>query len=211
MKLQTKQLRGGFTLIEIIVVIAILAILSAGGWVIKGVIDERKMVTTAELQIRKMSDGLNEYRNDNGGSLPYGKGDELSSHVLYRTLFSDTNNDGAPDEDENGNSRVYCDIIQPVLEDAAITEMTIRAIQAPVSGRLDGKKVRNKKLYVLMDPWGRPYRYKLGYEQKDEDDKEGPGDNPDFDLISLGPDMEGDAKDFINENEDNVTNIQKLK
>ena len=74
------QARGkyasGFTLIEIFVVMAILAILGTMGWVASGMVNNRQMSKTAELQVAQMEVGMNSYRMDYGVVVPEGDGDE---------------------------------------------------------------------------------------------------------------------------------------
>ena len=67
------------------------------------------------------------------------------------------------------------------------------------------------KYYLIIDPWGNPYRYRLGYELEDEKGKTGPGINPDFDIFSQGPDGLGQGKTNADEDADNVTNIRSWK
>ena len=78
---------GGFTLIEIFVVMAILAILGTMGWVASGVVNNRQMNKTAELQVAQLEVGMNGYRTDFGDVVPAGEGDEWSSHVLFKALY----------------------------------------------------------------------------------------------------------------------------
>lgn len=210
MKLQHHNKRGGFTLIEILVAIAILAVLAAGAWQAKGWLDSKQLNNTAETHIGILSQAMNAYRADNGDVLPFGKGDAASATVLYSALYCDENNDGEPDKDSTGVTRMpYCE--QLIIIDNTKSkerEEGIPCIKVKISGRdMSGKKLKGKR-YAIIDPWNQPYRYRLGCEVLDENGKTGMGINPDFDIFSLGPDGKGDGLTKDAENADNISNIQ---
>ena len=87
MKFKTTKSAKGFTLIEILVAIAILAMLAAGGWQAKGWLDNKQLVTTATTQIGQLELAMNAYRADNGDVLPHGKGDAMSAAILYSATW----------------------------------------------------------------------------------------------------------------------------
>ncbi|MBQ2378787.1 MAG: type II secretion system protein [Akkermansia sp.] len=210
MKYRTNKPAAGFTLIEILVVIAILATLAAGAWTAKGWIDNKQLTTTAESHIGLMSQAMNAYRADNGDILPHGKGDAISANILYTALYCDEDNDGNPDKDENGSTRMpYCEQLI-IIENTKSKEREegIPCIKIKLSGKdVKGKKFKGKR-YAIIDPWNNPYRYRLGCEVADEDGKVGMGINPDFDIFSLGPDAKGDGLTKDGDNTDNISNIQ---
>lgn len=211
MKLRTHKAAAGFTLIEILVAIAILATLAAGAWQAKGWIDGKQLRTQAETQIGQLSLAMNAYRADNGDVLPHGKGDAASAAILYSALYCDEDSDGEPDKDPNtGTTRMpYCEqliIIQNTKSKER--EEGIPCIKVKISGK-DAKGARIKgKRYAIIDPWNQPYRYRLGCEVTDEAGKTGMGINPDFDIFSLGADGKGDGLTKDGDNEDNISNIQ---
>lgn len=199
----------GFTLIEICVVIALLAILATFSWQANKMVNTRKMNETAKLQIEQMTRGLNAYRQDMGDQLPAGDGDEWSSHVLYSVLYCDENNDGEPDMDpKTGEPRIpYCEELSPGKRKGReiINGIPVRMamVQKP------GKRNQDVKRLVIMDPWGIPYRYRLGYEMRDPESKHrGKGINPDFDIFSLGPDTLGNGRTNRGDDEDNISNVR---
>ncbi len=200
----------GFTLIEVFVVIAILAVLGAMTWQAAGMINNREMNKTAEIQVSQLETGMNAYRTDYGDVLPGGNGNEWSSHVLYTTLSCDADGDGEPDIDKATGERLapYCEGLT-TIEDIKNMSEVINGIPAiKKSVKPTGKK-KKKKSFVILDPWGGIYRYRLGYEMKDVETKEpGEGINPDFDIYSLGADALGNCKDNKGNNEDNVSNIR---
>lgn len=210
MKHQRIKLAKGFTLIEIITVIAILVVLAAMGWVATKMVQTRQMNKQAEIQIAQMVMGMNGYRQDNGDILPYGIGDEWSSHQLYAALYCDENNDGAPDKDpQTGEVREpYCSSIKPVESTKHLTEVSDGIMATMVQMRDPKSKKRAKKrYYALIDPWGKPYLYRLGYELRDEKRRAGKGINPDFDIFSQGVDGLGNGLTNTGDNEDNISNI----
>ncbi len=209
MKLQGSGAKAGFTLIEILVTIAILAALAALGWQAKGWVDSKQLNSTAKAHIDLLSQSMNAYRADSGDVLPHGKGDAVSATVLYSTLYCDADNDGEPDKNESGGTCMpYCrQLIVIENTKAKEREEGIPCIKVKVSGKdSKGKKIKGKR-YVILDPWNQPIRYRLGCEALDEDGKTGMGINPDFDIFSLGPDGKGDGMTKEHDNADNISNI----
>ncbi len=204
---QTK--RGGFTLIELLIVIGVLAFLGAAMWQANAYFQDKKLKNQAESEINALAACMDAYRSDNGGTLPYGKGDEWSSHVLYSTLYCDEDNDGAPDRDKSGAMRKpYCESLIIIADTSAKErERGIPVAKARVT-RTENNKRKSGKYYLIFDPWGKPYRYRLGFEAEEEKRREGNGMNPDFDIFSLGPDSLGDGMTNTGDNEDNISNIR---
>ncbi len=210
MKFKTTSSAKGFTLIEILVAIAILAMLAAGGWQAKAWLDNKQLVTVATTQIGQLELAMNAYRADNGDVLPHGKGDAVSAAVLYSALYCDEDSDGEPDKDSTGVTRMpYCE--QLIIIDNTKSkerEEGIPCIKVKISGKAAGGKRLKGKRYAIIDPWNQPYRYRLGCEALDENNKTGMGINPDFDIFSLGPDGKGDGLTKDAENADNISNIR---
>lgn len=203
----TKQTAKGFTLVEILIGVGILAMLAAGMWVAVASYQDKKLVKKAETEIALLSASMTEYRTDNGGLLPFGRGDEESSNIMYRALSCDENGDGEPDN-ENGVTRMpYCPTFN-VIKNPKEAEQGegIPVLKASIKTKAKGRR----KFLVIVDPWGRPYRYRLGCEAEDDKGKTGKGINGDFDIFSQGPDGQGDSTNKIAENEDNVSNITFL-
>lgn len=210
------RLKGkrGFTLVEIFVVIAILAILGTMGWQATKLVQSRRMYKTAEIQIGQMETGMNAYRQDYGDTLPYGDGDAWSAHVLYSALYCDEDNDGEPDRDKEtkATKTPYCEAIVPVesLKKAAEIPNGLIAVKVNMkssSGKKGKSGKKSGKFFAILDPWGKPYLYRLGYNMQDDSNRSGQGINPDFDIFSQGPDGLGDGLDNKGDNEDNVSNV----
>lgn len=212
MKLAKTLSKGGFTLMEVLIVIAILAFLAAGVWEAKSLIEGRQLRSTAQTQIAQLETAMNAYRADNGDVCPYGRGDEWSSHVLYSALTCDDDNNGEPDKDKSsGITRMpYCETIVIVDTKSGEQMEGIPAVKVRINAKADGTRKKGK-FYLLIDPWGKPYRYRLGCEMGDERGRVGRGINPDFDIFSLGPDGLGNGLTNDNENEDNISNIRSWK
>lgn len=201
--------RGGFTLIEVIVVIAIVATLAVLGWVATNHVRTSQQKEQAKIHISQLELAMTNYRQDHGDVMPTGKGDEWSAHVLYAALYCDENNDGEPDTDKNTGEQMvpYCEAIKPIATTKHMKEVAngILSTRIPLTPP-HAKKA--KKYYVILDPWGKPYRYRLGYELRDADNKVGNGINPDFDIFSLGVDGAGNGRTNTGNNEDNISNIR---
>lgn len=204
------QLRG-FTLMEILIVIAILAFLAAGVWEAKALIEGRQLRSTAQSQISLLETAMNNYRADNGDVCPYGRGDEWSSHVLYKALSCDDNNDGEPDKEKGVTRMPYCETFAIITNTKdKEREQGIPVVKVRLTANVNGQR-RKGKFHVIIDPWGKPYRYRLGCEMADERGRVGRGINPDFDIFSLGPDGLGNGLTNDGENEDNISNIRSWK
>ncbi len=203
----------GFTLVEVFVVIAILAVLGTMTWQAVGMLNNREMNKTAEIQVAQLEAAMNAYRTDFADMLPGGDGSEWSSHVLYSALNCDADNDGEPDLDKKTGQPFapYCDSFA-ISENNKNREEVSNGIPVMKKAvKLPGRR-KKKKVFVIFDPWGGTFRYRLGFELRDaQSRKHGEGINPDFDIYSLGADALGDAKNDQDDNSDNVTNIRSWK
>ncbi len=202
-----KQTAKGFTLVEILIGVGILAMLAAGMWVAVASYQDKKLVKKAETEVALLAAAMNEYRTDNGGILPFGRGDEESSNIMYRALSCDENGDGEPDNDKGVTRMPYCPTFN-IIKNPKEAEQGegIPVLRARIKTQSKG----HRKLLVIVDPWGRPYRYRLGCEAEDENGKVGKGINGDFDIFSQGADGQGDSTSKSAENEDNISNVNFL-
>ncbi|MDO4220973.1 MAG: prepilin-type N-terminal cleavage/methylation domain-containing protein [Akkermansia sp.] len=198
---------GAFTLVEILICIAILALLSVILLEVRGYINNKKLQNTAQNQIALLETGLNNYRSDNAGNLPDGDGDEFSSHTLFASLYRDANNDGIPDKESDVQLPPYTDAFAVIQDTKARSELD----GIPVIKQQVRTTKGRKKLWVIQDPWGNLYRYRLGFDQENSKGKPGKGFNPDFDIFSLGGDGLGDNTSNEGENADNVSNVRSWK
>lgn len=200
-----KQARKGFTLVEILVAVAILAMLASGMWVAVGSYQSKKLINKAQTEITLLEAAMNEYRTDNGGLLPFGRGDEESSSIMYQALSCDYDGDGEPDDDNGVTRMPYCPTFSVIKNPKAAEQGEgIPVLRATIRTKEKGKR----KVFVVVDPWGKPYRYRLGCEAEDDKGKTGSGINADFDIFSQGPDGQGDSTNKKGDNEDNISNIK---
>ncbi len=193
------QGRRGFTLIEILVVIAILAILATIAWIAYSAVQNRTKSSTAANEIAALSAAMQACKADNGNVLPHGSGDVLSSNVMYRALYRDSKNKGKPDTVDGVQLKPYYEL------------MPMDARKGHKEAGIGIPVIRKSGKYYIMDPWGEPYRYRLGYDTEGPDGKVGNGYNADFDIFSLGPDGKGNGRNNKGDNEDNVSNVKSWK
>ncbi len=132
-QLKTAYRNKGFTLVEVIVVMAIIVILSGLGLFSFNFVQRKQRAEQANIQIAEMDAKVAEYKLDVGAPL-LGDASDNSSIALYQMLSGDANNDGQLDEGAN----------------AYITSMVS-------GGQKRGYKVSPS--YQIMDPYNRPYRY----------------------------------------------------
>lgn len=178
--------RRGFSLVEILVVVLIIVILLAIVIGVMGYVNTTKAEKSAAVKVARIEMGMQNYKSD-FGKYPDGDGSETSSHTVYMVLFDDMNNDGKPD---HGADYVYVEELNPFQDGAKWAE------------NREGK-------YLIIDPWGAPFRYRLGFQQKDSRGKPGNGVNPGFDFWSIGKDKMTDEHklDKTGVNEDDIGNF----
>ncbi len=202
----------GFTLIEILIVISIMAFLMAAAWSARAYFISRAMNNTAENQVALLAAGVEAYKADQGGVLPYASGDEWSGHILYRMLSGDTSNNGKPNKNSKTDqmNSVYIDSF--VIIKSGDTEVPdgFPVIKRKLAKSPDSGNARAGARFIILDPWGNAYRYRLGCEAETKGNKVGPGINADFDIFSQGADTLGDATNKEGDNKDNITNIKTL-
>lgn len=213
MKIPALKKTRGFTLIEILIAISILALLAAASWQARAAIIASQTKKECETAIGLIETGLNSYKTDRSGLLPYATGDDWSAHVIYQALSGDIDNDGKTDKDDDGLLRQrYCESLIAV-EDSNSKESAQGLLAYKVKldrSKNTPKEFRKGRLYAILDPWGNPYRYRLGCEAESEGNRRGRGINSDFDIFSRGPDALGNGKTDEGDNADNISNIQFL-
>jgi len=138
--------RKGFTIIELLAVIAVIAVLAGIVLRVRDGARERAQRDRAEGELAAMAQALEAYRAT-FGDYPWGQGDDAL--VLARALQGDILPDGrAPRE-----VRPLLDLQRFVFGDPE----TLEPFPADAS----------PSRAVLLDPWGQPYRYRY---RSDKDD-----------------------------------------
>jgi general secretion pathway protein G len=185
MKAFTDQRRAAFTLIEMLAVMAIIAILV--GIVIGGTtfVREKQKSNLAKVQIALLAKAIDEYHADNGkypptenvtsASAPDGTG---TSSILFEYLFY------------NGSVDPQKKIYLPELD--------------PESRKLKWTKKPASAGTIITDPWGNEFCYRSKVDDGGTDNAD--TINPDFDLWSMGKDGETDP-----DTESDASNLDDIK
>ena len=185
-RISSSRTRQGFTLIELMVVVAVIVILSGLTLGLHGFISAKSANEKAKAQLKTMELGLQRYEADYGG---YPQDEDRTGLILYMMLFGDgvgpdgimdTEDDTEPDGESDEGAEVYIDKFDPATNELKMLNP---------AGRDRGGNVRVPQ--QVVDPWGNPWRYRAGPEFDPQ--------NPDFDIWSLGPDgKEGTGDDIKN-------------
>ncbi len=206
-----RRAKKGFTLIEILIVITIMAFLMAAAWLARNYYITRATMKTAETRLSLIVGAMDAYKADSAGVLPYADGDEWSGHVLYMMLSGDTNNDGKPDKNKStGQLRsTYIQDLHYLKSGEKDAPSGLPVIKRPLMKSKDNPQAKGAR-YIILDPWANAYRYRLGCEAETKSKKEGTGINPDFDIFTVGADGQGDGRNNEGDNKDNLSNIKVL-
>jgi prepilin-type N-terminal cleavage/methylation domain-containing protein len=144
-----RQSPNGFTLIEMVVVIAVLLVLAALTIGVVGFVIRKSSLTKALNEIHSMEGWCEAYKNDHGVYPQNADTDALDPRVhadpgssiyqkaslhLYSCITGDFLPDGAPDGKPEGESRTYGTFFPKQLSMAAGSAGTVRFIQDPFGG-----------------------------------------------------------------------------
>lgn len=166
MKTHLSHHRRGFSLIEMLTVITILAILAAMVVAGTGFVKTKQAKSTAEVQIKLLSNALDQYQADHGTYPPGATGSKRDTNIIYRALYWDSDNNGSG-ADTDREQRIYLSELDP---------------DNSKQGWISGKRGE----VILLDPWGNEYFYRSGKTADGQVNQSAM--NPDFDLWSAGPD-----------------------
>jgi general secretion pathway protein G len=174
MKTTSRRGEAAFSLIEILVVMAIIAVLAAvtvGG---TSFVKTKQQLSQAEIQIQLLTKTLEEYKLDTGSYpvTPDSPDGRNTSDILFNALYWDSDDDdegaGVGREEGDKDQKTYLADLDPETSKQKWTNK-------PASDKTK-----------ILDPWKNEYRYRSA---KDSTGRDNPStDNPDFDLWSSGPD-----------------------
>lgn len=166
---------AGFSIIELLVVLAVIGILSAISFGMVRVVSERTRTNRAITQMTAITQGLEQFKNQYG-DYPFIRqhtaGAEARGQDLYRALSGQT---GPLGHFFPRQGRAFINPDQFFLAN---------------TGTVSPDRIIEDQNTFLEDPWGRPYEY--FYKTENNPDN---WENPQFVLFSRGPDGGGKAND----------------
>ncbi len=192
----------GFTLVEMLTVMAVIAVLASLIVAVMGVVQRNAAAKRAESEIATLTAQLENYRADNGEYPRKGKSDDLdprldgnpatgktaekyedANMVLYSALSGDKLPDKDPDGKPEDGEKIYFEFKRDMLKTK--------------KDEKDPGKIAEVKF--IQDPWGNAYGYSTARAKAEAEfnkdlrkdpttsrPKSMPGYNPTFDLWSTG-------------------------
>ncbi|MEM1084731.1 MAG: type II secretion system protein GspG [Verrucomicrobiota bacterium] len=154
---------GGFTLMELLVVISIMVILAGLTMGVMTYVNQKQAISQANIQLNLLENALEDYYSENGEypSNPNSRGERGTNKVL-QALFP-----------INVNDKVYLTELDPKND---------------TQGWLSGDNLRTA---TILDPWGKEYYYRTNRVTATRTFINAA--NPGYDLWSAGPDGETTA------------------
>jgi len=136
MKIRFRSSHGGFTLVELLTVIAIILLLASlviGGMLLA---KEKQRQDKAKVQVQLLSNALEQYKADNGSypEATSGTG-ENASNIIFKALYYDG--------EQDKTKKIYLSDLNP---------------DGNKQGWIEGKGANAK----IVDPWKNEYLYRTG-------------------------------------------------
>lgn len=189
--------KAGFTLVELLTVLAILSVLVSVGAGVKGGLDRRVLESRARAELTVLAQALESYAQAYGDYPWTGDCPPLSPSSESELVLS-------PDAAEVKVFNALMGRLNPQLQrfsGAVRLDLTRFSLVRPVS---EGSTPPSEVLSALLDPWGRPYVYR--YRGRTEED----GWRNGYLLYSKGPDgrdASGAGGSFDENAEPNLDNV----
>ena len=173
MQLNMARKIPGFTLLEVMVVLGVVALLVAMGSMLANTLQERAAVGRARAELAHISAALEQFKR-HFGDYPWVDSRRSGEQSLYAALIGRRNVEGQLLElegDRAGRPLVDLAVLTVGLPDAPLSpgEAGLRSMEAGDSGN------------TFLDPWGTPYVYLYRTGAEDEWERAG------YLLLSLGP------------------------
>lgn len=163
--------REGFTLVEIIVVMAVLAILTAIVLRTQDGVRERALISRANGELVMLSQVLEDYRS-RYGDYPWLRGGQSGERILWEAVSGQRLPDGS--------------LINPQSRKSWLGELAgfqFGDSTGEVIDALPGDEALAGADILILDPWNQPYQYHYRASSSSSDPWEPTG----FILLSLGP------------------------
>lgn len=171
--------RKGFTLIEVLTVVAIVAILAGIILAVSGSVGQRSAISRAEAELAVLAQGLERYRQTYG-DYPWTTGNN-GFHDLYAALIGMQSVRGEPFPTTGGTAKRQHFVDPGALSVGRIDRMEPVVVRPEMAGdtvlTLDSEFGR----HFFVDPWGSPYIYLYRSSPTDGWQRRG------YILLSLGP------------------------
>jgi len=172
----------GFTLVEVLTVVAIIVILMGLTLGISGFVQDKAARARAEGEIAAMEAALEQFRIDNGG---YPFTDPNGENHLSATNpndVADTMHEGSapPLADMRSASELLFRALYGVDENGDIVGKTYFNFPPSMLEGVDGDDFNPADVTAILDPWGNPYGYYVPHSL----DQSTMAKNPTFDLYS---------------------------
>jgi len=180
------QRRGGFTLVEVLIVVSIIAILASLSMVAVQSIKRKAKATTAKTEIAGFRDAIARYRNDErrlpGAGRSKKKFSSDTNHFpeLFLAIY-----DAPKPKGKGGRSAPYLDLDHEriVVEDEDYDEEDPEASRWKIATKQERRNSKVDKYY--LDPFQQVYVYRCNLGQKERDWMMNPRT---YDFYSVGED-----------------------
>jgi len=170
----------GFTLIEVLTVVAIIVVLMGLTLGISGFVQDKAARARAEGEIAAMQSALEQYRIENGGYPFTDPNGDYLEETNPNSVASAMRGGNAPLSDMRSASELLFRALYGSNEDGDIVGKTYFNFPPSMLEGVDGDDFDPGDVTAILDPWGNPY----GYYVPNPTDQTTLAKNPTFDLYS---------------------------